>query len=100
MFKFFNDGSFVEPSVWVKYAPNVPVSADFNLRYQLASSLWLGTGLATNGNFHIHGLANPQYVTKMQTPGVGGDGNENQKTNVGRSHWLKGGWYFGNTFCR
>lgn len=53
MFKFFDNDSFLEPSAWVKYAPNVPISADFNLRYQMAGSLWMGTGLSTNGNFHI-----------------------------------------------
>lgn len=53
MYKFFRNGSFLEPSVWVKYAPNVPVSADFNVRYQMVGSFWTGAGVATNGNFHI-----------------------------------------------
>jgi len=52
-YKFFNDDSFLEPSVWVKYAPNAPVNADINLRYQLPSSFWIGTGVSTGGNFHM-----------------------------------------------
>ncbi len=52
-YKFFSDDSFLEPSVWVKYAPNAPINADINLRYQTPSSFWLGTGVSTGGNFHV-----------------------------------------------
>lgn len=40
-----NETSFVEPSVWVKYAPNSPLNVDANLRCQINELLWAGTGL-------------------------------------------------------
>lgn len=52
-YKFFDNDSFLEPSIWVKYAPNAPFNADINLRYQLPSSFWIGTGISTGGNFHV-----------------------------------------------
>jgi len=52
-YKFFDNDSFLEPSVWVKYAPNAPINADINLRYQMPSSFWIGTGGSTGGNFHM-----------------------------------------------
>ena len=52
-YKFFKDEGFLEPSVWVKYAPNVPVNVDFNLRYQMAQNFWIGAGGATAGTMHI-----------------------------------------------
>ena len=53
MYLFTGDYSFVEPSVWVKYAPNAPVNVDFNIRYQTPANLWVGTGASTGGNFHL-----------------------------------------------
>lgn len=53
IYKFFENESFLEPSMWIKYAPNAPVNADFNLRYQLPTSLWLGAGISTAKNFHL-----------------------------------------------
>lgn len=52
-YKFFDDNSFLEPSVWVKYAPNAPTNADVNIRYQLPSALWVGTGVSTGGSLHL-----------------------------------------------
>lgn len=52
-YKFFDNDSFLEPSIWVKYAPNAPINADINLRYQMPSSFWIGTGVSTGGNFHM-----------------------------------------------
>ncbi|MBK7407865.1 MAG: PorP/SprF family type IX secretion system membrane protein [Saprospirales bacterium] len=54
-YKFFDEYSFLEPSVWVKYAPNTPVNVDFNLRYQTAYNFWIGTGVSTAKNFHLEG---------------------------------------------
>ena len=51
-YKFFSDDSFLEPSMWVKYAPNVPVNVDINLRYQLPGSLWIGAGGSSSGTMH------------------------------------------------
>jgi len=55
LYKFFKDDGFLEPSVWVKYAANVPVNVDFNLRYQLAQNFWLGLGGSTAKTMHIEG---------------------------------------------
>ncbi|HOY05388.1 MAG TPA: PorP/SprF family type IX secretion system membrane protein [Saprospiraceae bacterium] len=40
-----NETSFIEPSVWIKYAPNSPLNVDANLRCQINELLWAGTGL-------------------------------------------------------
>ncbi|MFK7773375.1 MAG: PorP/SprF family type IX secretion system membrane protein [Saprospiraceae bacterium] len=53
LYHYFDNDGYLEPSVWVKYAPNVPVSVDFNIRYQFPSNMWLGTGLSTAGTFHL-----------------------------------------------
>ncbi len=52
MYKYFRDEGFLEPSVWVKYAPNVPLNVDFNLRYQMAQNFWVGVGGALSGTMH------------------------------------------------
>jgi len=52
-YKFFDNNSFLEPSVWFKYAPNVPTNIDINLRYQLPSTLWVGAGVSTAQNVHL-----------------------------------------------
>ncbi len=52
-YKFFDNDSFLEPSLWVKYAPNVPVNVDLNLRYQLPGNLWIGTGISSAKTFHL-----------------------------------------------
>jgi len=54
-YKFLEEYSFLEPSLWVKYAPNTPVNVDFNLRYQTAYNFWIGTGMSTAKNFHMEG---------------------------------------------
>ena len=53
MYKFFDNDSFLEPSAWVKFAPNAPISVDFNLRYQMTSGFWIGTGASLSGNYHL-----------------------------------------------
>jgi len=52
-YKFFDNDSFIEPSLWIKYAPNVPVNLDLNIRYQTPGALWIGTGVSSAKNFHI-----------------------------------------------
>ena len=44
--------SFLEISSWVKYVKNVPIHADFNLRYQIIEFFWLGGGYSTSSIFH------------------------------------------------
>lgn len=58
---FFDNDSFVELSSWGKYVQGAPLNIDFNVRYQLPTSLWIGTGLGRGSavagssatNFHI-----------------------------------------------
>ena len=50
---FFDNGGFLEPSSWIKYANNVPVNVDFNLRYQTSSSIWVGAGGSTSQTVHL-----------------------------------------------
>jgi type IX secretion system PorP/SprF family membrane protein len=57
-YKFLYDDSFLEPSVWVKYAPDAPVNVDVNLRYQMAFNVWVGAGYSTAGTVNLEtGLA-------------------------------------------
>jgi type IX secretion system PorP/SprF family membrane protein len=51
-YHFINDNSFIEPSAWVKYTPDVPFNIDLNVRYQMASSLWVGVGTSLKGKIH------------------------------------------------
>ena len=53
LYKYFRDDTFLEPSVWVKYAPGAPVNVDLNLRYQLSGNFWLGAGGSTAGTIHL-----------------------------------------------
>lgn len=52
-YKFLNEDSFLEPSMWVRYVPGAPVSVDLNLRFQLSQNLWIGTGGSSNGTAHM-----------------------------------------------
>lgn len=42
-----NETSFIEPSLWLKYAPNSPMNLDLNVRCQINELLWAGMGLNT-----------------------------------------------------
>jgi type IX secretion system PorP/SprF family membrane protein len=41
---FNSSTSFIEPTLWLRYVPNSPISADVNLRYQISDFYWLGLG--------------------------------------------------------
>lgn len=41
---FGSSTSFIEPSLWLRYVPNSPISADLNVRYQISDFYWLGVG--------------------------------------------------------
>lgn len=43
---------YFEPSVWFQYVPNLPMQADFNMRYQFDKNFWLGLGYSTVRSFH------------------------------------------------
>ena len=49
---YLTDESYLEPSVWAKYAPNAPFNADINLKYQMNNVFWLGTGISLGKMFH------------------------------------------------
>lgn len=51
--KFFRNEGYIEPSAWVKYAPNAPINVDVNLRYQMKSNFWIGAGGSTAGTAHL-----------------------------------------------
>jgi len=51
--KFFDDYTFLEPSVWVKYVPNAPINVDVNLRYQFSGSFWVGAGGSSAQTAHL-----------------------------------------------
>ena len=50
--KNFSDETYLETSVWVRYVKNVPVQADFNLRFQLSSAISLGAGYSSSKALH------------------------------------------------
>ena len=41
---FGSSTSFIEPSLWLRYVPNSPLSANVNVRYQISDFYWLGVG--------------------------------------------------------
>lgn len=51
LIKHFFEGSFIEPSIWVKYVPNTPVEVDINIRSQLSNRLLVGMGFSTQSKF-------------------------------------------------
>ncbi|MEY3367026.1 MAG: hypothetical protein RI973_181 [Bacteroidota bacterium] len=53
LYKFFRDDAFLEPSIWLKYLPNVPLNVDFNLRYQMAGNFWIGAGGSSSRAAHL-----------------------------------------------
>lgn len=52
-YKYLNEDSFIESSIWVKYIPNVPLHADANLRFQYSNIAWIGVGYATSNSLHF-----------------------------------------------
>lgn len=53
LYHFFRNDGFIEPSVWIKSVKGAKLNADFNLRYQTSSAIWLGFGGSTARNFHF-----------------------------------------------
>jgi type IX secretion system PorP/SprF family membrane protein len=58
---------FLEPSLWIKYAPNAPVQADAHLRFQVTNAFWFGGGMTMSyldkyrsDNVHIEAGFNVQ----------------------------------------
>ena len=68
IYKFFNNDSFLEPSVWIKYVSGADINVDVNLRYQMPSNIWIGTGVSSAGTVHVEGGFN------LGDAGYGGTG--------------------------
>lgn len=51
---FFNENSFMEPYLLVKYVSGVPISVDLNIRAQLNDHFWIGAGYSLRGIFHLN----------------------------------------------
>lgn len=44
---------FIEPSFWIKYAPNVPLHVNMNVRQKFSNNFWIGGGYSTSNAIHI-----------------------------------------------
>ena len=52
-YHFLGDkSSFLEPTVWIKSTPGVPINIDLNLRYQMTGSFWIGGGMTPFTKLH------------------------------------------------
>lgn len=72
MYKFFDNDSFIEPSVWVKRVAGAPLSVDVNLRYQLPVPLWVGVGGSSGNAIHLEtGVLLGDYTGFSNTLKVG-----------------------------
>jgi type IX secretion system PorP/SprF family membrane protein len=70
---FGQDDSFLEPSMWVRYVPNTPISMDTNVRYQLSETLYFGAGwgLGVGGKkIEFSGIAHAEFGMSFEV----GDG--------------------------
>lgn len=54
-YKYLNELSFIEPSIWLRYVPNAPLQIDILARYQHNQTFWAGIGGATSKILHIEG---------------------------------------------
>ncbi len=52
---FRSNNSFVEPSAFVRFAPNVPLSFTMNARYLISEVFWMGMGFSYNSGNHATG---------------------------------------------
>lgn len=68
-YKYFNELSFFQPSVWVRYVPNAPLQLDFLGRYQHNRTFWVGTGFSTSKIVHFEGgvfVGNPAKKSSIK----------------------------------
>ncbi len=52
-YKILENGKFIEPSVWLRYVADAPVSVDFNFRYQVNNSIYFGLGGSLARTLHF-----------------------------------------------
>ena len=43
----------LEPSTWIRYVANTPLSVDVNLRFQFNNTFWVGTGIGSLKVLHL-----------------------------------------------
>lgn len=83
--------SFLEPSVWIRYVANTPISIDANIRYQFNKWFWVGAGAGLSKVVHLEfglTLAEHLQLKKGQL-----------KAAFGMDYsWQEYGPDFGNTF--
>lgn len=95
-YKFFDEGRFIEFSAWGKYTFNTPITADFNIRYQMNSGFWIGTGASTNGNYH---LETGFVLDERFRVGYGFDYSFNSYgPNIGSTHEINLNYAFSNQY--
>ena len=51
--KVNGDRDYIEPSMWVRYAPNAPLNADLNLKYEYNDTWWVALGGSTSRALHF-----------------------------------------------
>ncbi len=44
---------YLEPSIWLRYVENTPISLDANLRLNFQNAFWLGAGYSISNTFHL-----------------------------------------------
>lgn len=54
-YHFFNESTYLETAIWLKYTSGVPLNVDFNGRLQLGPTFWFGGGIDLNGFAHLEG---------------------------------------------
>ena len=52
-YKYFDELSFLHPSIWIKYVPTAPLHIDVNVQYQYKQNLWGGVGFSTSKIVHL-----------------------------------------------
>lgn len=67
-YRYFNESTYLQPSVWIKYAANTPLQIDLLLRYQHFNKFWGGIGFSTSRNFSIEGGTYFNLSNKIQSP--------------------------------
>ncbi len=52
-YKMLDNNKFIEPSVWLRYVANAPLSLDVNFRYHVNQSIFFGMGGSIGRTFHF-----------------------------------------------
>jgi len=52
-YKMLDNDKFIEPSIWLRYVANAPISLDINFRYHVNKSIFFGFGGSLARTFHF-----------------------------------------------